>query len=215
MKMIDWNALIKTDTETETPETLPKSRACPTTHDDDFEKVGRAKPNGHHDFEDSARLARPARPKNERVGLEQENNSPGEGEASDKYCATETYPVNPIAMCLLLTCCHKAIFNREETLEAIINLQTIPQPEQIRSWAILCQKYGIDPYRAIYPFTNSPNKGTSCQGCKHIEMQKIPTGKRSVYRFVCSQHHQILEAYYAHERVLIAPESCRDYLPTA
>ena len=44
MKMIDWNALIKTDTETETQETIPKSRACPTIHDDDFEKVGQAKP---------------------------------------------------------------------------------------------------------------------------------------------------------------------------
>ena len=213
--MIDWNALIKTDTETETQETIPNSRACPTIHDDDFEKVGQAKPNEHNGFEDSARLARPARPKNKGVGLEQENNSSGEGGASDNYCATETYPVNPIAVTLLLTCCNKETINKVEILEAIWKLQTIPQPEQIKSWAILCQKYGIDPHRVIYPFTRSPNKGTSCQGCKHIEMQKIPTDKRPVYRFVCSKHHQILEAYYVAERILIAPESCTDYLPTS
>ncbi|MEK6736016.1 MAG: hypothetical protein AABY47_05560 [Pseudomonadota bacterium] len=116
---------------------------------------------------------------------------------------------------MLLTCCHKTTINKEETLEAIWKLQTIPQSEQIRSWAILCYKNGIDPHRVIYPFTQSPNKGTSCQGCKHIEMLKIPTGKRPVFRFVCNQRHQLLEAHYVHERVLIAPESCRDYLPTA
>ncbi|MBA3756419.1 MAG: hypothetical protein H0X02_09425 [Nitrosomonas sp.] len=123
--------------------------------------------------------------------------------------------MNPIAITLLLACCNKATFTKEETLEAIIKLQTIPQPEQIRSWAILCQKHGIDPHRVIYPFTRSSNKGTSCQGCKHIEMQKIPTDKRSVYRFICSKQHQILEVYYVGERVLIAPESCGDCLPTA
>ncbi|GKS69965.1 hypothetical protein W03_19690 [Nitrosomonas sp. PY1] len=213
--MIDWDVLIRADNETENTKNTPKSRARPTGLGGGFEKVGRPESSNDNGFKDSALLALPALLKNEEVGLEQENNSPVEGVASDNYCATETYPVNPIAMCLLLTCCHKAIFNREETIEAIINLQTIPQPEQIRSWAILCQKHGIDPYRIIYPFTNSPNKGTSCQGCKHIEMEKIPTSKRSVYRFVCSKQHQILEAYYIHERVLIAPESCTDYLPTA
>lgn len=147
--------------------------------------------------------------------LEQENNSPGESGAADNYCDAKTYPVNPIAMCLLLTCCNKATFTKEETIEAIINLQTIPQQEQIRSWAMLCYKHGIDPHHIIYPFTQSPNKGTSCQGCRHIEMLKIPTDKRPVFRFVCSKHHQLLEALYVHERVLIAPESCRDYLPTA
>jgi hypothetical protein len=150
---------------------------------------------------------------------EKENHAPGEGVASDNYCDAKTYPVNPIAVTLLLTCCNKTTVNKEETLEAIWKLQTIPQQEQIRSWAILCYKNGIDPHRIIYPFVQSPNKGTSCQGCKHLNMQSIHTvhteGKRRVYRFVCSQHHQILEAFYVAERVLIAPESCGDYLSTA
>ena len=148
-------------------------------------------------------------------GKENGNHAPGEGGASDNYCDAKTYPVNPIAMCLLLTCCNKTTFTKEETIEAILNLQTIPQQEQVRSWAILCYKNGIDPHRVIYPFTQSPNKGTSCQGCKHIEMLKVPTDKRPVFRFVCSLHHQLLEVHYIHERVLLAPESCRDYLPTA
>ena len=152
---------------------------------------------------------------NEGGGKENKNHAPGEGGASDNYCDAKTYPVNPIAVTLLLTCCHKTTINKEETLEAIWKLQTIPQQEQIRSWAILCLKHGINPHQVIYPFIQSSNKGTSCQGCKHIDMQKIPTDKRPVFRFVCGQHHQILEAVYVAERVLIAPESCSDYLPTA
>ncbi len=213
--MIDWDVLIRADNETENAEITPESRARPTASDDDFEKVGRLESSNDNGFKDYALLALPALLKNKGVELEQENNPPDEGGASDNYCATETHPVNPIAMCLLLTCCNKATFSKEETIEAIINLQAIPQPEQIRSWAMICQKHGIDPHRVIYPFTKSSNKGTSCQGCKHIEMQKISTVKRPVYRFVCSQHHQILEAYYVGDRVLIAPESCGDYLPTA
>ena len=215
MKMIDWGALIVTENNTDNPEIATKSGARPSTLDDGLAKVGRLQSSNHKGSIDSAPLAPLAPLKNIKIGLERENNPPVEGGASDNYCDAKTYPVNPIAMCLLLTCCNKTTFTKEETIEAIINLQTIPQQEQIRSWAMLCYKHGIDPHHIIYPFTQSPNKGTSCQGCKHIEMQKIPTDKRPVFRFVCSQQHQLLEAVYVHERVLIAPESCRDYLPTA
>lgn len=119
-------------------------------------------------------------------------------------------------MCLLLTCCIKAGIDKEETLESIWKLQTIPQSQQIRSWAILCQDHGINPHRIIYPFIQSPHKGISCDRCKHIEMDRLPheSGRR-VYKFVCTKNHQILEAYYVAERILIAPESCTDYQPTA
>lgn len=215
MKMIDWDVLIRADNDTENAGITPDSRARPTDTSSDSEKVGRLESSNQAGFESSALLALPALLKNKGAGQEQENNPPVEGGASDNYCATETHPANPIAVTLLLTCCNKATFSREETIEAIINLQAIPQPEQIRSWAILCQKNGISPHRVTYPFTKASNKGTSCQGCKHIDMQKLPTDKRPVYRFVCKQQHQILEAYYVGERVLIAPESCRDYLPKA
>jgi hypothetical protein len=121
------------------------------------------------------------------------------------------HPINPIAVTLLLICCNKATINKEETLEAIWNLRTIPQSEQIKSWAILCQNYHINPHKVTHPFTESRNIGSGCQGCKHISMEKIPTDGRPVYRYVCGKQHHMLEAFYIGERVLVAPESCNDY----
>ena len=213
--MIDWGELIGAENHTGNSQNAPISGARPTALSGDCKKVGRTESSNQAGLDDSAPLAPLAPLKKQGAGLEQENNSPGEGVASDNYCDAKTYPVNPIAVTLLLTCCHKTTINKEETLEAIWKLQTIPQQEQIRSWAMLCQKNGIDPHRVTYPFTRSSNKCTSCQGCKHMEMQKIPTDKRPVYKYICKQQHQILEAYYLCERVLIAPESCRDYLPKA
>jgi len=209
--MIDWNALIKPENSQQIPENEaedPDKYSC---------RDGRQMLSGAQK-QVFMRVSEPVptKPTQDEGGRQEKgNNPPVEGVASDNYCDAKTYPVNPIAVTLLLTCCHKTTVNKEETLEAIWKLKTIPQQEQVRSWAILCYKNGIDPHRVIYPFTQSPNKGTSCQGCKHIEMLKIPTDKRPVFRFVCSQQHQLLEAVYVHERVLIAPESCRDYLPTA
>jgi hypothetical protein len=215
MKMIDWDAMIKPENGRKNAVNKAECREFPTMSDTNNENVGTMKANIHKGFSDCSRHFRHFRQENEGVGIKQENNSPGEGGTSDNYCATETYPVNPIAVTLLLTCCNKVTINKEETLEAIWKLQTIPQSEQVRTWAMICQKYGIDPYRIIYPFTKTSNKGTSCQGCKHISMQKIHTDKRPVFRFVCGQHHHMLEAFYMGERVLIAPETCTDYLPTA
>lgn len=174
------------------------------------------KPNAENDLINCARPARPARPKNNGVGDNQENNLHVKGVASDNFRDAKTYSVNPITICLLLTCCNKTTASQEETLEAIMKLQAIPQQEQIRSWTMLCHSNDIDPYRIIYPFIQSPNKGKSCQDCKHLEMQSIhKEGTRRVFSFVYSQHHHILEAYYIYERVLIAPESCNDYQSTA
>jgi len=209
--MIDWDELIRAGNNAETSENTPKSRARPTDSDGDHEKVGRLEANSQDNLDDSALLALPALLKNKGVGLEQENHAPGEGVASDNFRAAKTHPVNPIAVTLLLTCCNKATVSKEEILEAIWKLQTIPQSEQIKSWAILCQSYGINPHKAIRPFTEHRGTGTSCQGCKHISMERIPTDGRPVYRFVCGKQHHMLEAFYIGERVLIAPESCNDY----
>ena len=213
--MIDWNTLIKPENSEQIPENEAECR-------DKTGFVGtengncRDSKSKHSCVSSESVPTIPTFPtQNEGGRKEKENHTPGEGGASDNYCDAKTYPVNPIAVTLLLICCHKTTVNKEETLEAIWKLQTIPQQEQIRSWAILCLKHGINPHQVIYPFIRSSNKGTSCQGCKHIEMLKTPTDKRPVFRFVCGQHHQILEAVYVAERVLIAPESCRDYLPTA
>lgn len=213
--MIDWDELIRTGNEAETSKKTLKSGARPTDSYDDNEKVGRLKTNNQAILDDSAPLAPLAPLKNKGVRLEQENYALGEGAASDNFSAAKTHPINPIAVTLLLTCCNKTTIDKEETLEAIWKLQTIPQPEQIRSWAILCLSHGIDPHKAIRAFTKSRNTGISCQGCKHISMELIPTDGRPVYRYVCNKQHHILEAFYIGERVLIAPESCHDYLTNA
>lgn len=211
--MIDWNALIKPESSEQIPGNGSECRnkaGFVGTENAQCRNSGSKYSCRSSDFVPTVPT------QNKGVRKEKENHTPVEGVASDNFSDTKTHPINPIAVTLLLTCCNKATIGKEETLEAIWKLEIIPQPEQIRSWAILCQKYGIDPYRIIYLFTQSPNKGTSCQGCKHLEMDLIHTeGKRRVFRFVCSQHHQILEAFYVGERVLIAPESCTDYLPTA
>ncbi len=149
-------------------------------------------------------------------GKGNKENVSGEAGASDNFSDAKIHPVNPIAVCLLLTYCNKATVDKEETIEQILKLQFIPQPEQIRSWAILCHRHGIDPYRVIYPFTKSSSKGMSCKGCKHIDMKLIPNeDARPTYRFTCAKHHGMLEAYYVGERVLVAPEACKDYEPSS
>ncbi|PSJ18517.1 hypothetical protein [Nitrosomonas supralitoralis] len=213
--MINWDVLIGAENSIEGGRSCPESGARPTALSVEYEKVGRPEANNHNGFKDSAPLAPLAPLKNKGVGLERENNPHVEGVASDNFRDAKTHSINPIAICMLLTCCNKVTASSEEILEQMMKLQTMTQSEQIRSWAMTCQKYGIDPYRIIYPFTESPNKGTSCQGCKHISMQKILTDKRPVFRFVCGQNHHMLEALYVGERVLVAPESCNDYQPTA
>ncbi|MBE7525714.1 hypothetical protein HS096_05010 [candidate division WWE3 bacterium] len=209
--MIDWNALIKPEDGEQNPGNSAECRnktggvgtenaQCRNTESNDS--------CGFRDFVPTVPTV-PTSFLGDRK--ENENHAPGEGGASDNFRAAKTHPVNPIAVTLLLTCCNKATVSKEEILEAIWKLQTIPQSEQIKSWAILCQSYGINPHKAIRPFTEHRGTGTSCQGCKHINMELIPSNGRPVYRFVCSKQHHMLEAFYIGERVLIAPESCEDY----
>ncbi|SEF56436.1 hypothetical protein [Nitrosomonas ureae] len=213
--MIDWDAMIKPENGRKDAVNKAECREFPTMSDTNNENVGTVKDNIHEGFIDCSRHFRHFRQENEGVGVKQEKDAPIEGVASDNFSDAKTYPVNPIAICLLLTCCNKVTAGSDEIMEQIMKLQTMPQSEQIRTWAMTCQKYGIDPYRIIYPFTQSSSKGVSCQGCKHISMEKILTDKRPVFRFVCGQHHPMLEAFYVGERVLIAPESCTDYQSTA
>ena len=210
--MINWNTLVKQSKTEKNLDNQSKSRDVPTKSRPFFESRDSLKPNTDKCLDDKSRPYRPIPTKKEGSRLYDGNNLPGEGVASENDCAMETYPVNPIAMTLLLICCNKAEFTLEEKLEAIINLQTIPQYEQIQSWALLCLDNGIDPYFATSPFTQLHSKGKACQGCKHIEMEKIPDGDRMSFKFVCKQQHPILEAYYVGQRILIAPESCSDYL---
>ncbi len=209
--MIDWDVLFRS----ENVENTPKSRARPTTSGTDIEESGGLKTSSQGGLEHCARHDRRARQKNNRVGNEDEILSPLEGMASDNFRDEKTYICHPVAVSLLLAVCYKFEASGEEILQAIIKLQTIPPLEQVRSWAILCQSNGIDPHQIIYPFTQSPGKGTDCQGCQHIDMQTInKPNERRLYHWVCKRNHPILESHYVGKRTLIAPESCKGYLPT-
>lgn len=191
--MINWNTLVKQSKTEKNLDNQSKSRDVPTKFRLFFESLYSLKSNTDNGLDDKYRPSRPIPTKKEGGRLFDGNNLPGEGVASENDCAMETYPVNPIAITLLLICCNKAEFTLEEKLEAIINLQTIPQYEQIKSWALLCIDNGIDPYFATSPFTQLHSKGKACQGCKHIEMEKIPDGDRMSFKFVCKQHTQYLK----------------------
>jgi len=209
--MIDWDTLIAPESSEQNPQNVDNCRNKTRFVGTENAQCRNAESNDPCGFPDFVPTV-PTVPTSFQGGRkEKENHAPGEGVASDNYCAAKTYPMNPIAVTLLLTCCHKATVSKEETLEAIWKLQTIPQHEQIKSWAILCQNHGINPHKVIRPFTEHRGTGTSCQGCKHISMERIPTDGRSVYRYVCGKQNHILEAFYIGERVLIAPDSCNDY----
>ncbi len=209
--MIDWNVLIKPENVDPIPGNDAKSRnksGFVGTENAQCRNSESEHSCGSSDFVPTV----PTVPTYFQGGRkEKENHAPGEWVATDNFSAAKTHPINPIAVTLLLTCCNKATVTKEEILEAIWKLQTMPQPEQIRSWAILCLKHGVDPYRVIHPFAKAANQGKGCQGCMNMDMQKIQTDKRPVYRFICGKQHHMLEAFHIGERVLIAPESCNDY----
>ena len=213
--MIDWNALIKPEDGEQSPGNSAECRNKTRFVGTENAQCRNTESINSCGFKDFAPTVPTVPTSFLGGGKENENHAPGEGVASDNFRAAKTHPVNPIAVTLLLTCCNKTTVSKEEILEAIWKLQTIPQSEQIKSWAKLCQSYGINPHKAIRPFTEHRGTGTSCQGCKHISMERIPTDGRPVYRFVCGKQHHMLEAFYIGERVLIAPESCNDYQTNA
>jgi len=177
-------------------------------------KVGKPEPSNYEGFKDFSPLSPLSPLVFPGVGNKQENNPSREGVASEHLRDAKTYICHPIAVTLLLAVCYKFEASGEEFLQAIIKLQTIPPLEQVRSWAMLCQRNGIDPHQIIYPFSQSPGKGTDCQGCQHIDMQTIhKPNERKLYHWVCKRNHAILESHYVGKRTLIAPESCNDYIP--
>ncbi|MCP5250453.1 MAG: hypothetical protein R3E36_12365 [Nitrosomonas sp.] len=49
--------------------------------------------------------------------------------------------------------------------------------------------------------------------CSNLDMTstKQPDASRKLYQWRCKKNHQILEAYYLRERVLVSPVECSDY----
>ena len=212
--MIDWDTLVGEAETEEKADNSPKSGEIPHALGSDSGKVGNRKTSNGNELDEVSPLSPLSPLVFPGVGNEQEKLPSREGVASNNLRAAKTYICHPIAVSLLLAVCYEFEASGEEILQAIIKLQTIPPLEQVRSWAMLCQSNGIDPHQIIYPFSQSPGKGTDCQGCQHFDMQTIhKPNERKLYHWVCKLNHAILESYDVGKRVLIAPESCNDYLP--
>ncbi|GJL76998.1 hypothetical protein [Nitrosomonas sp.] len=145
------------------------------------------------------------------TGLKRERiiSAPERG-STEKNARTEFHP---IAVCLLLHVAKKIHCKDEEIFHELTRLETMLPIEQVQIWAGYAVENGIDPDEIIYPFTKSPGKGHDCMTCQHLEMTRTqqPGKKRKLYQWQCSKQHQMLEAYYLRERVLIAPDECTDY----
>ena len=214
MDKIDFAALIKqpeNDQETvENSRNQAKSRALPDQLPTDITKSGNHNKLNNIDNMESARLARLARPKKEGIGINEGNSPTPEGGSARKSRAAN---LHPIAVCLVLAVAKKIHLEGEEIFHELIRLETMMPIEQVKTWARYAVENGIDPHEIIYPFTQSPGKGHDCMTCKNLDMTctSQPGISRKVYQWRCMRQHQILEACYLRERLLIAPAECTDY----
>lgn len=125
------------------------------------------------------------------------------------------YPPSPIAIALLLVCCQKLGADRDEITRELLKLKDITQEEQIQRWLSACARAGIRPGMVFPAGVVSNNWAMDCMSCKHLEMVLASRrGERKRYHWSCTKQHAILEAHYLVERVLLAPDTCTDHLPS-
>jgi len=143
-------------------------------------------------------------------GIDNKNSPAPEGVSTEK---TRAVNLHPIAVCLLLSVAKKIRSSNEEIFSELLKLETMPPIEQVKTWARYALENGIDPHQIIYPFIKSPGKGNDCMTCSNLDMTstKQPDASRKLYQWRCKKNHQILEAYYLRERVLVSPVECSDY----
>lgn len=142
---------------------------------------------------------------------------------SDQYTGAEniplpdqvrTYPPSPIAIALLLVCCQKLGADRDEITRELLKLKDITQAEQIQRWLSACALASIQPGMVFPAGVATNNRAMDCMSCKHLDMILASRrGERKCYHWSCTKQHAILEAHYLGERVLLAPDTCTDYLP--
>jgi hypothetical protein len=154
----------------------------------------------------------PTSPDQKTIGVESNSNkSPAtEGVSTEK---TRAVNLHPVAVCLLLSVAKKIQSSNEEIFHELLKLETMSPIEQVKTWARYAMENGIDPHQIIYPFIKSPGKGNDCMTCSNLDMTstKQPDTSRKLYQWRCKKNHQILEAYYLRERVLVSPVECLDY----
>ena len=219
LMMINWGELIRDDEQVSNAEythgngqkSLP-SRVIPTESLPDYEKVGTEKYNYFNVLERESLQTLPTLPKISTRGIEEENETRAGCVSTGDFCDSKTHPVSPVAVCLLLACCADLKADKQEVTEALLMLKTMPPPEQVRAWAMLCKENDIDPDHAQQVALPSLGEGVTCRGCNHLGMSWVrqAVGRR-VFKFACEKHYAVLELGFAGERVLIAPHTCHDY----
>lgn len=217
--MINWGVLIREDEQANNAEnntengqkSLP-SREFPTVFLPVYEKVGSDKPSIHAGYSDASLLSLPSLPKKQTEGIEEENETCAGGVSTDNFCDSQTHPVSPVAVCLLLACCADLKADKQEVTEALLMLKFSTPAEQVRAWAMLCKENDIDPDQVQQVALPSMGEGVACRGCNHLAMDWVrQVAGRRVFRCVCDKQHALLELGFAGERVLIAPPECNDY----
>lgn len=192
----------------------PKIGTCPANSEVNSGEVGQTKPNTDNVLSEIVSLSRLSRQIKWGIGTEQDKFSPCEDVATDNLCDGKIYNPNPIAVCLLLACCHKIEAKMSEAFKSFLALRTMSPADQVKSWAMLCAENNVEVVSVIYPYIESKNEGNDCMRCQHLNMtEQSRPGTRRRFYWTCKQHHQVLEAYLAGERVLIAPEECKDFTP--
>jgi hypothetical protein len=211
MKMLDWDALIGEREAVENGENSPSSGELPHCFSADSEIVGKPEANNSVPYKATSPLSPPSPLKKQGGRLETENETRARGGATDNLSDKKSHPVSPLAVSLLLACCHQIAADEQETIEAILSLRHCTPAEQVQSWALLCSDNGIDPNQVHAPVM-SPGEGVACRGCQHLGAGWVHRpGICRVFRFTCDKRHAMLELGYAGERVLVAPPECSDY----
>lgn len=148
------------------------------------------------------------------VTSKQHNIHEAVGKADTQGNNAVVYPPHPIAVALLLACCQRIQASRDELVTELLKLKDSSPQEQIRRWALACSENRLPPERVILPAAPSSGKAyDNCMRCKHLEMILASrNGGRKQYHWSCAKQHAILEASYLGERVLLAPNTCHDYL---
>ncbi len=210
--MLDWRALIGEREAVENAENSPPSGETPHYFSPDSEIVGRLQPNNGAAYKEIFPLS-PLSPLKKQGGrLETENETRTRGGATVNFSDENPHPVSPLAVSLLLACCHQIDADEQETIEAMLALRNSTPAEQVHSWALLCSENGIDPNQVQHPCALAHSEGMECRGCQHLGMGWVNRpGVRRVFGFECGKRHALLELGYAGERVLMAPPECNDY----
>jgi len=154
--------------------------------------------------------------KKQRDGRETEENSAGGGVAANDFASEmkdlrlRRYPINPVAVALLLAYTEKVHALSEEVIALLESLLSLPPGEQVRKWWQACLNERLKPWHLIHLPTSG--EGMECTGCSHIDLiDDRGQGGRGLFHWSCKLGYLIHETGRYAERILIAPPECHSF----